>query len=306
MEKFKGRMKAIVKSHLNSKNLFMAINTYAIPILSYSFGVIRWSETDLLGLNRLARTMLTEHRKLHPNSAIERVTLSRKEGGRGLIDLTALHETQIVRLRQYFHQKEHPLHEAVVKADKKYTPLNLACQQEAQRTYTVEAKKEQWARKELHGKHPNIMSAPGTNKELSYSWLQRGELFPETEGTMIAIQDQVIATRNYRKYIIKEANLQDDSCRRCHLSRETIDHVTDGCRLLVGTDYTERHNDVAKIVHQELVRKYGLNKEVENIPYYRYTPESVLENNQVRLYWDRDIQTNQYCECQPARYCPNP
>ena len=35
---------------------------------------------------------------------------------------------------------------------------------------------------------------------------RKGELFPETEGFLIAIQDQVIATKNYQKYIIKGNN----------------------------------------------------------------------------------------------------
>lgn len=291
-EKFKDRVTAIVRSYLSSKSMFIAINTYAIPVISYSFGIIRWSPTDLASLNRLVRTLLTQHGKLNSNSAIERVTLSRKEGGRGLIDLEALHESQVFRLRQYFHGKEHALHRAVVKADNNFTPLNLADRTKTQRAYTIEAKREQWAKKELHARHPNIVSAPGINKSLSYAWLQRGELFPETEGMAIAIQDQVIITRNYQKYILKLEDVQDDSCRRCHLIRENIEHVTGGCRLLVATDYTERHNIAAKIVHQELVRKYGLCENADNIPYYNYVPEPVLENAQVKLYWDRAISTN--------------
>jgi hypothetical protein len=40
-----------------------------------------------------------------------------------------------------------------------------------------------------------------------------GELYGETEGFMITIQDQVIRTKNYAKYILNNKNTTDDKCR---------------------------------------------------------------------------------------------
>lgn len=294
-EAYKKRLSAILKTRLNSRNLFKAINTYAIPLLSYSFGVIKWSQTELEELNRLNRTELTKYRKLHPKSCIERVNISRNEGGRGLIDIAALHEKQIKGLRQYFLNKDTPIHKAIVKIDRNYTPLNLSQNYDTEDRYTITQKKENWAKKALHGKHPNIMQGPNIRKDLSYAWLQRGELFPETEGFLLAIQDQVILTRNYLKYIIKDPNIENDECRKCHQFQETIDHITGGCRMLAGTDYTERHNNAAKIVHFQIAKTYNLTK--EDTPYYRYTPESVLENNEIKLYWDRTILTDKTIAC---------
>lgn len=49
------------------------------------------------------------------------------------------------------------------------------------------------------------------------SSFRRFYLFPETETFMIAIQDQVIDTRNYQKHIIRAQNLPTGSCRRWFL-----------------------------------------------------------------------------------------
>lgn len=56
------RIRSLCKMHLASKNLFKSINTYAIPILTYSFGVIKWSKSELNSLEVKTRTILTQHR----------------------------------------------------------------------------------------------------------------------------------------------------------------------------------------------------------------------------------------------------
>jgi hypothetical protein len=45
-----------------------------------------------------------------------------------------------------------------------------------------------------------------------------------------------------------------------------------------------------KIIHQKLAYKYGLlNK---TMPYYKYIPNTILENETIRLYWDRSLITD--------------
>jgi len=141
----------------------------------------------------------------------------------------------------------------------------------------------------MHGRHHYEMEQPHIDKEASNAWLTRGELFSETEGFMMAIQDQVVATRNYRKCILKD-NTVEDVCRRCHQKGETIQHITAGCKAIVQTEYKQRHDQAAKIIHQELAIKHGLTTEREK--YYRYEPKAVLENATHRMYWDRSITTD--------------
>lgn len=137
----------------------------------------------------------------------------------------------------------------------------------------------------MHDLEQNHIDPVASNK-----WLQQGYLFPETEGFLIAIQDQVINTNNYKKYILKNS-IESDLCRKCHRMPENIQHITGACNVLVQTDYTHRHNQIVHFIHQMLAQKYKL---ISNDlkPYYQYTPNPVLENNEAKLYFDRAILTD--------------
>ena len=67
-------------------------------------------------------------------------------------------------------------------------------------------------------------------------------------------------------------------------------HITNGCKLLAAREYTDRHNLSAKIIHQALANKHQLS--TDNAPYYQYTPQTVLENTEYKLYWDQTIYTD--------------
>ena len=115
-------------------------------------------------------------------------------------------------------------------------------------------------------------------------------MFAETEGFLTAIQDQVELTRNYKKYILKQPDT-DKLCRRCGKESETIQHSTAACEQLEPTEYVKRHAGLGKIFHQKLAEAAKLID--DKSPYYKYTPASVLENENVKLYWSRSILTYQ-------------
>ena len=77
-----------MQSHLNAKNFIQAINTIAISVLHYSGGLIRWTKEDLRGLDVLTRKQLTLHRSFHIKGDVDRLYVSRKTGGRGLLSVT--------------------------------------------------------------------------------------------------------------------------------------------------------------------------------------------------------------------------
>jgi hypothetical protein len=58
-----------------------------ITLLTYSFGVIKWSKTNLQNINIKTRVLFTKFSKHHPKSAIERFNLPRENGGRGFSNL---------------------------------------------------------------------------------------------------------------------------------------------------------------------------------------------------------------------------
>lgn len=287
--KYKNRLTKIMRTQLNAKNKIKAINSWAIPILTYSFGVIQWTITDVQALDRLTRKILTNNRALHPNSAIERLYLPRKQGGRGLVNIEATHNIQIHKLQAYFNLKEthSPLHSSIKQADKKYTPLSTHTQlQQTDKKTFIANLTQTWNSKRLHSRFKNDLSK---QHQLSTKWMELGHLYAETEGFMCAIQDQVIPTKNYQKYITQN-NTDSDYCRMCKSTSETIQHITAGCPSLAPTEYLNRHNLTAKILHKHLLQRHNI-KTIEE-PYYKYVPEAVNENQLYKIYWDRGIITD--------------
>jgi hypothetical protein len=105
----------------------------------------------------------------------------------------------------------------------------------------------------------------------------------------MTIQDKVIPVKNYRKFIFK-LDLQDDTCRRCEKGSETIEHITGSCTSLANMQYLHRHNNVATIIHQQIV----IDKKLLTMYtlYYKCTVTEVLENQRYKLYWDGEVRTD--------------
>ena len=72
-EEHLNRTKNILKTKLNGKNTIKAINTYATPVLTFSFGIVKWTPTDLENLQTKIRTLLTRYRFRH--SSLQRKEL---------------------------------------------------------------------------------------------------------------------------------------------------------------------------------------------------------------------------------------
>ena len=68
--------------------------------------------------------------------------------------------------------------------------------------YNSNKVKRQWSQKALRGRHPHDLSQQYVDilVEASNKWLTNADLFAETKGLLTEIQDQVIQTRNYKKY----------------------------------------------------------------------------------------------------------
>ena len=79
------RAKLILKSKLNGRNKIMALNTWAVSILRYGAGILKWNKNELQEMDRKTRKFMTMNKELHPRSDVARLYVSRKNGGRGLI-----------------------------------------------------------------------------------------------------------------------------------------------------------------------------------------------------------------------------
>lgn len=93
-----------------------------------------------------------------------------------------------------------------------------------------------------------------------------GELHIETEAVLTVIQEQVIPTRSYLKHIIK-GNIENEKCRMYNSVNESIQHIISGCTYLVPKEHLQRHNNVARIIHQTICNSKGLSDQVQ--PYFK-------------------------------------
>jgi len=99
------------------------------PSTNFCFGIVKLTPTDLENFQTKMRLLLMRYRFHHLHAAKERLTLPQQMGGRGLIDITWLHDKQVKLLQTYFLNKQvtSSLPAAVVKADDRRTPLDLVC-----------------------------------------------------------------------------------------------------------------------------------------------------------------------------------
>uniref|UniRef100_H3AIP4 Reverse transcriptase domain-containing protein n=1 Tax=Latimeria chalumnae TaxID=7897 RepID=H3AIP4_LATCH len=98
---FKKWLKLVMKTQLNAKNKTQAINTWASPVLVYTYRVLKWSKTSLDALDRKVWATLKENRMHHPHASMARLYLPRRVGGRGLLNLADLCRGQESGLRDY-------------------------------------------------------------------------------------------------------------------------------------------------------------------------------------------------------------
>ena len=127
LECFSKRLSSISRTSLNSNNKIKAVSTYVISLLTYSFGLIKWTDADLEDINTIIRTELTGHRMHNRSSAIERMVLPRLNGGRCVLEVYQQCASQVSQLHEYFYKKQHvALYNNICREDNGYTPLHLA------------------------------------------------------------------------------------------------------------------------------------------------------------------------------------
>ena len=63
----------------------MALNTWAVSILRYDAGILKWNKNELQEMDRKTRKFMTMNKKLQPRSDVAPLYVSRENGGRGLI-----------------------------------------------------------------------------------------------------------------------------------------------------------------------------------------------------------------------------
>jgi hypothetical protein len=167
-------------------------------LLTYSFGVIKWSKTNLQNINIQTRVLFTKFCKHHPKSAIERFNLPRENGGRGFSNLEILQHNQIASLKNYFlnRARDNTFFNALVSADKGYTPLNLSDKiisdiVEPNIPDTIANIKQ----KSLHGRYFKELEQPEINIQASHAWLKKSNIHLRLR--VLYLQYKIVYMRTY-------------------------------------------------------------------------------------------------------------
>ena len=70
-KEYKRRVKLVLKSELNVRNKIVAINTLAVPVIIYSYGIINWKLDEIQDLDRMTRKQLCMNQILAKNWSID-------------------------------------------------------------------------------------------------------------------------------------------------------------------------------------------------------------------------------------------
>ena len=73
----------------------------------------------------------------------------------------------------------------------------------------------------------------------------------------------------------------------CGETGETISHIESECSKLAQSEYKRRHDNVARMVHWKLCKKFNLEKSEK---WYLRNPQTVTENVNRKLIWGANIQ----------------
>ena len=82
------RLRATLKSKLNAKHVFQVINTWLVPTVRYSVGIVEWTKEEATEIDPKARKVIIMYDGIHLRSNFEeRLHLPRSEGGRRLASI---------------------------------------------------------------------------------------------------------------------------------------------------------------------------------------------------------------------------
>ena len=95
------KVRAILKTELNSVNRIEAINTLAIPIVTYSFNIINWTIPEIRRLDLKIRKLLTCNRMHHLKADLDRLYIPRNERGNEIIQLELNYKTSTIGQHKY-------------------------------------------------------------------------------------------------------------------------------------------------------------------------------------------------------------
>ena len=157
---------------------------------------------------------MTMHKALHPRDDVDRLYVSRKEGGRGLASIEDTVDASIQRLEDYIEKHERGL----------ITTIRVDTDNTINERMTT-TRKQKCEGKQLYGCFKRLIN--NISHQKTWTRLRKGNLKRETKSLRIAAQDNAIRTNHIKPRIDKMQ--QNSKCRLCGDRDEIINHIISKC-----------------------------------------------------------------------------
>ena len=237
-------------------------------------------------MDRKTRKLLTIYRSMHPQGDVDRLYMKRVAGGRGLQSVEETVELEEASLAFYLETKE----EKLLREVSREQILEFNGSPQDKKKAMLKDRQMKYENKNLHGAFERKTKEIKDSVE-SWTWLKKGYFKKETEGMIMAAQDQAIRTRWVQKNIDKMDITE--TCRMCGDKEETISHIVSECKQLAQNEYKlSRHDKVAAILHRDICKKNGFECGDKSYEHVVDSEKKVLENEDVKVLWDFPIQTD--------------
>ena len=157
------------------------------------------------------------YKALHPRDDVDRLHVTRKEGGIAFASIEDNVVTSIQRLEDYIEKHKGGL----ITAIRNNTDIT-------KNSRIIITRKQKWEEKQLYVRFKRLIS--NISLEKTWTWLIKGNLKRETESLLIAAQNNAIRTNHIKARIDKTQ--QNSKCRLCGERDETINHIISECSKL--------------------------------------------------------------------------
>lgn len=198
------RVMKLWKSKLNRGNLINGVNARAVGVARYGVGIFDWTKEELVNMDRRTSKIMAMNGYMHTKSNVARLSLQRK-------------------VHAYIQESN----EWILKTAKNEIVLDEENLMDYKKR-TYEEMKKNWKEKALHGECTRKRAEVATG--YLWRWLRKWFLKKETEGTILAPQEQALRTNSIKFSIDKTSDTPLCRLRRVHT--ETIGHMTSGCSKL--------------------------------------------------------------------------
>ena len=313
MDSYHRRLRLVWNSLLSGPRKTRATNSFCVPLLSYGCGIVPWTKKEIEQFDVSTRKILTATCNHHPCSAVERLYLPRSAGGIGLINVENLFYRRLVAMAHHIATSSdslvrlcYELDNLVPARSSVFTRANdycaalsieadlQSCDFASLKSAICKKQRDQLlsslTSKPLHGRFYSLLNDHLIDKSRSLCWL-KSHIHSETESTVFAIQDQVIATRVIEAKIMHKS-VPSVLCRVCGQSEETIVHLLAACPMLAASTYLYRHNLVAGALHWHLLKEYSIPPNSKS--WFTHKPPPVVETSQVKILWDFSLKSDHH------------